>query len=92
MLEESSTDALDRQVNRWVLEQSKPETSLEAKVTELTYPASGTWEMSGFLGKDNHAGTNRRKQKKRGPKRTWIGSKKEAIGTRPQELSRTVED
>lgn len=62
-----SVNLIFRKMSKWVLEKSKPEISLEAKVTnlKLTYLSSRTFWEGGVFGKDNAAGENRRQQEKR---------------------------
>lgn len=57
VLEECSSDILgNRKMSNWVLEQIKPETSLEAKLTRLKLSyLRHMWE-GGVLSKDNDAG------------------------------------
>lgn len=74
-------DTLDRQKGKWVLEQSKPLGSLEAKATQLKLfyfehimRRQGSLEKTVMLGK-------REGIRKRGrPTSRWIESIKEAVG------------
>ena len=80
-------------MNKWVIEQIKPETSLEAKMTEVKMPYFGhimrrhaSLEKTIVLGKIGGS-------KKTGrPTMRWIGSMKEGIDRALQELSRAGED
>lgn len=83
-----------RKMNKQVLEQVKPETSLETK-NDKTIDKSGLlWEHSekaGFFENYNNPGKIEGNKKKGRPNMRWIHSMKEAIGGSPQELDWAVE-
>ena len=57
VLQESSTDTLECQkVNKWVLDEIKPETFLETKLQNWICPTLAHGEKTGFFRKDNNAG------------------------------------
>ena len=59
-------DDLDCQRDeQWVLEQTKPELSLESKMIKQAVLLWAHHEKAGFFGKDNNAGKSRRQQEKR---------------------------
>lgn len=69
MLDESSLDTLDFQKDekKWVLEQMKPETWLEAKITKLKLPYFGLiMSRQGFL-EDSNSGKMEGRKKRGGP-------------------------
>ena len=73
-------------MNKWVLEQIKPETSLEAKMTKpkLSYFGQGSLEKTVMLEKIEGS-------RKRGrPTMRWTDSTKEAVGISQWELSRAA--
>ena len=90
--EENSKDTLAaRKMNKGVLEQMKPETLPEAKITkpklssfEYITRKQGSLEKMIMMGKIEGSGKR--------PNRRWIDFIKEALGMSLQELSRAAED
>lgn len=65
LLEKSSMDTI-RQMHKGVLEQSKSETLLKAKLTKPKQSYLGhIWRRQGSLGKKEKLGENRKQQEKR---------------------------
>lgn len=82
MLEESSTDSLTtREMNKWVLEESKPEISLTAKMTktETVLLQAHHESLTGFFGADNMLGKTEGSRKRERSNIRSIDSIKESI-------------
>ena len=81
-----------RKVNKWVLEQIKPELLLEAKMIKLRLSYFGhIMRRQDSLEKTIMLGKVEGSRKRGRPNMRWIDSIKEAIGMSLQKLSRTVE-
>lgn len=81
-----------RERNKWVLEQIKPESLLEAKMTKPKLPHSGHIMRSRVLWKRVMLGKTEDCRQGGRPNLRWINSGKEAIGMSLEELSRAAED
>ena len=80
-------------MNKWVLEQIKPELSLEAKMIKLRLSYFGhIMRRQDSLEKTIMPGKVEGSTKRGRPNMRWIDSIKEAIGMSLQKLSRVVED
>lgn len=62
-LENSKEPWTARKMNQWVLEQIKPETWPEVKMTKMQSSYFGH-EKAGFFGKSNNTKKNRRRRKR----------------------------
>ena len=80
-------------MNEWVLEQVKPEISLEANVAKLKLSyLQAHRETAGLFGKDSNAGKREGSRERGRPARKGTDSIKEATSMSLQGLSRAVED
>ena len=80
-------------MNKWVLEQIKPELSLEAKMVKLRLSSFGhVMRRQDSLEKTIILGKVEGSRKRGRPNMSWIYSIKEAIGMCLQELSKAIEN
>ena len=80
-------------MNKWVLEQIKPELSLEAKMIKLRLSYFGhIMRRQDSLEKTIMLGKVEGSRKRGRPNMRWIDSIKAAMGIGLQDLSRAVED
>ena len=92
VLAESSTDST-RKTNKWVLEQIKPETLLEAKMKKLKLFYFGHFvRRQGSLGETIMLGKIEGSRKRERPNIRSIDILKKAIGMSLQKLGRAAED